>query len=330
MAQETLAPPTRGVECSTVLVGLGNSPKGFLGVYPEIQRQFFVIRRREMGLHFYTHLNVDLDATASVWAARQFIPGYAEATVEFRPANWDGAEMAEGDLALDIPAGGKGWKGAKAADGIVSSCFCEILRRHASVEDQRALADVAAFVDAQDAHGSAVKWLAPGASPEAQTVLAATGLNAVLRAFQAIYPRNDALVCERMAEIFSGMLQAGRARVRAAAEANKAEVLGGKVAIVRDSREFATNAILFEERGVRVVVYTDRMNLGLIREGSETLRMDHPELRAVVEAAGETPEWFAHPAGFLYCRGSRKSPAESPSRVNPRTLAEIALRLLPS
>jgi hypothetical protein len=280
-------------------------------------------------MKIFTHFVVDLDAVCSVWAAKQFITGTAKATVEFRPANWDGNDMAEGDLAVDIPAGGRGMKGEKGENGIVHSCLAFIVSQHASPEDQAALASLVRFVDAQDAHGSAVKFLAPEASREAQEALAMTGLNAVLRALQAANPRNDAVVVEKMSEILSGMLQAGRARQRARAEADRAEILdGGKVAIVVNSREFATNGILYEERGVRVIVYVDGNNLGLIRHGDEALRMDHAELRAVVEDASEVDEWFAHPAGFLFCRGSRKVPAENPSKVDPRTLAETAARLL--
>lgn len=280
-------------------------------------------------MKIFTHFVVDLDAVCSVWAARQFIPGAKDAAVEFRPANWDGNEMTDGDLAVDIPAGGRGMKGEKGENGIVHSCLALIVAQYASPGDQSALASLVRFVDAQDAHGSAVKFLVPEASREAHEALAMTGLNAVLRALQETHPRNDAIVCERMSEILSGMLQAGRARQRATAEADKAEILdGGKVAIVVNSREFATNGILFEERGIRVIVYIDGHNLGIIRHGDESLRMDHAELRAVVEAAGEQSEWFAHPAGFLFCRGSRKAPAENPSKVNPRTLAEVAARLL--
>lgn len=281
-------------------------------------------------MKIFTHFVVDLDAVCSVWAAKQFIAGTQDAIVDFRPANWDGSDMAEGDLALDIDAGGRGLKGEKGEGGIVHSCFASIVAKHSSPADWSALANLVLFVDAQDAHGSAVKFLAPEASREAQEVLAMTGLNAVLRALQATHSRNDALVVERMSEILSGMLQAGRARQRAVVEADKAEIIdGGKVAIVVNSREFATNGVLFEERGVRVIVYVDGYNLGVIRHGDESLRMDHAELRAVVEAAeGEASEWFAHPAGFLFCRGSRKAPAENPSKVNPRAIAEVAAKLL--
>jgi len=280
-------------------------------------------------MKIFTHLQIDLDAACSVWAAKQFVPGAAHATVEFRPANWDGSEMDKDDIAVDLPAGGRGIKGEKGENGIIHSSFATIVSRYASSEDQAALSNLVRFVDAQDAHGSAVNFLIPEASQEAQKILATTGLNSVLRALQAMNPRNDALVMERMSEILSGMLKAGRARLRARMEADRAEIIGdGKVAIVVNSREFATNGILFGERGIRVIVYVDGNNLGLVRNRDELLRMDHPELRAVVEAAGEQKEWFAHPAGFLYCRGSYKAPAKSPSKVNPRQLAEVAAQLL--
>lgn len=241
--------------------------------------------------------------------------------------------MGDGDLAVDIAAGGRGLKGQKDPDGTVHACFSQIIVEHAPAEDRQALARLIAFIDAQDAHGSAVQHLAPGLDREAAEVLASSGINAVLRALQSRHPRNDALVCERMAEIFDGMLQAGRARARAEAEADRAEVLpGGKVAIVRDSREFATNGVLFE-RGVRVIVYVDGMNIGLIRHSDETLRMDALDFRGTIAVAGEhigddPGGWFAHPAGFLFCRGSRKAPATTPSRVDPRDLAEAARLLL--
>jgi hypothetical protein len=52
-----------------------------------------------------------------------------------------------------------------------------------------------------------------------------------------------------------------------------------------------------------------RVDLGVIREGSETLRMDDPALRAAVGAAGEEVgdgdgKWFAQPAGFIFARGT--------------------------
>jgi hypothetical protein len=176
-------------------------------------------------------------------------------------------------------------------------------------------------------------WLAAQAGRDMQTVLADTGLNSVLLALKATHPRNDGLVVERMSEIFSGMLERGRARARAEVEADHAEVIdNGLVAIVRNPREVATNEILFE-RGVHVIVYVDGHNIGVVRERSQTVRMDDPALRAVVEAAGEEVgvgdgTWFAHPAGFILAWGTRKTPATRPSRVIPDELARAAAQLL--
>lgn len=280
-------------------------------------------------MRIFTHMNVDLDAVCSVWAAQQFIHGAHNAQLAFRPADWDGTGMSEDDLALDIGAGGRGLKGEKGEDGIVHSCFATLVARYASPEEQSALASLVRFVDAQDAHGSAVKFLCPEMDTDVRAVFAATGINAVLRALQTVHTRNDVLVVDRMSEILTGMLKAGLARQEAQLEADKAEIVGdGKVAIVWNSRKFATNGILLEERGVRVIVYVDGCNLGLIRHSDESLRMDHADFRAVVAESGEASEWFAHPAGFLFCRGSRKAPAKDVSKVSPRTLAETASNLL--
>lgn len=278
-------------------------------------------------MNIYTHGSVDIDAAASVWAARTFVPDAATAETKFVPANWDGTGLEEGDLALDIHAAGRGVKGEKDAEGRVFSCFATLVRKYASAADQEALAPLVLFVDAQDAYGSAVGVLAPGASREAQKALSACSLGSVLRALQEVYRREDAVVVVEFGKILTGLLQMGRSRARAENEADKAELVGAEVAIVTDSKEFATNGVLFE-RGIRVVVYKDGHNIGLVRANGLDLRMDHPSLLAVVAEVGETEEWFAHSAGFLFCRGSRKAPAVTPSGVTPVALALAAASLL--
>jgi len=276
-------------------------------------------------MEIHTHQNVDLDAVASVWAIQTFAEAYSDAAIYFHPANWDGASLNEDiAVAVDIEAGGKGVKGKKDKDGTVHSCFATIISKLASKEDQQALAPLVDFIDAQDAHGSAVKFLAPEVNNEAQQILSLTGINAVLRSFQAIYPGDDKTVIDCMSEIFDGMLKAGRSRLMAKVEAAQAEILpGNNVAILRNMRYFATPYVLFEQ-GIKAIVYVDGHSLGVFREGSQTERMDHPKLRAIVEQQGELEEWFAHSSGFLFSRGTRKAPATSPSKVNPFLLAQTA------
>ena len=273
----------------------------------------------------FTHFSVDLDAVASVWFTRRLVPGFLEASVAFKPANWDGTGLEDGDIALDIAAGGKGFKGIENPDGTVSACFKGLLVRHGSEEVQIALANLADYVDAHDSRGNAFKFLAPDLDENAGRILGAASLNVVLRAIQAVNPRNDGVVVEKMGEIFDGILEMNLAKVRAVAEADRAELFGGgAVALVENSKEFGTNGILFD-RGVQAVIYVDGNNLGAIRAGSCQVRMDC--LAGIVEASGESADWFGHPAGFLYCRGSRKAPAETPSAVNPRELAEALVEI---
>lgn len=266
----------------------------------------------------FTHVNVDLDAVCSVWFARNVMrhPG----ALAFKPANWGGSEAAEGDLVLDIDANGRGIKGAKG-DNIVHSCFASLVEKYADDRTKKALEALVQFVDIQDSKGSVVKTLIPESTKETQDILGACGLNAVLRALQHVHKGNDREVVDAMSEVLDGLLGCGLNRIDAEGEADQAElVANGTLAIVRNSKYFATNGILFE-RGVQAIVFIDGNNLGCCRRNDVAVRMDGPSTWDVVKEAGEAGEWFAHPAGFLFARGTRKAPASEPSRVNPYKLA---------
>jgi hypothetical protein len=280
-------------------------------------------------MKIFTHINVDLDAVCSVWAVKMFIPSFRNAQVELRPANWNGSDMQLEDIAVDLDAGGRGWKG-EHRDGVVYSCFSWIVKHYAGPEDQKALEPLTRFVDIQDAYGSAVQFLLPNTviPRETQQIFARIGINAVLRALQS-FLRNDILVIERMEEILSGFLKIGRNKVESKIEADQIEFFGsdGQVALIINPRNYQSNGRLFE-LGVKVLIYKDGYNLGVVRSGREMLRVDHPLIREVIKKAQEEHEWFAHPSGFLICRGSRKAPVDSPSNVNPYDLAEALLKLL--
>lgn len=277
-------------------------------------------------MKIYTRVNVDLDAVSSVWAVKRMIPEAKHATVEFHPPFWDGSGMKDDDIAVGLSAGGRGIQAVKE-DGTVHSSFARIVAKYATPSDREVLEPLIRYVDAQMTHHSAVKFLVPEMSSDAQQTLEATGLCTVLRALQIQF-RDDGLVVKRMSDILFGMLRSSYCLKYARREATHATVLKGKVAIAKNFRQFGTNDILFKERGIRVIVYADGNNLGLIKNHEVNVRMDHPELRKVVAKQGEAKEWFAHPAGNLYCRGTRKSPVETMSKVNPYDLANTVLRLL--
>ncbi|MBI3075321.1 MAG: hypothetical protein HYY92_03910 [Parcubacteria group bacterium] len=235
-------------------------------------------------MRIFTHESPDLDALMSVVAARRYYRGASEAEITLKPANWDGNGMSDGDLALDMYAGGRGMKGEKG-EGVVHSCFALIMMKYAPTADCLALAPVIAYVDAQDTHGNAVKHLVPEASQAARDILDATGLSARVLWLKTVHKDSLKSVVERLEEDFLGMLVVGRSRILAEEEASRAELFAdGAVALAVDMKSNAV-AHLYK-RGVRIVVFKNSFGTGVTREQNEALRMDHPKFLAVIQAAG--------------------------------------------
>lgn len=285
----------------------------------------------------FTHTNVDLDAAASVWAAKKYVPGMNKASVVFVPANWDGADMLPGDIAVDIYAGGKGVKGEVWSDGKTHCAFMSIVKQYAPSENKLALRNLMEFIDAGDTASNPIRALAPEANSAAQRILFATSLGAVLVAIKTAANGLDSFVLERMAEIFDGFLKTGQVAARAYDQAAKIPVVDG-VAIVRN-KGTAVRVALMDEFGARLIVFVDDQNnaTGVFRKDGETMRADHPLIRKVAEAAGEEisgasggeeGKWFAHHDGLLFCWGSKKAPAKTKSRVRAEDLAEAVRQAL--
>lgn len=268
----------------------------------------------------YTHYSVDLDAACSIWAARTFLD--RTDPIQFVPANWNGDELSEFDLALDIEAG---LKGEKLPDGRILSCFSSLVAANATEEDQEALVDLLRFVDLQDSSGDPYANLGEGStlSPEDHKMLKSCGLNSVLMALKRIYDRDDEAIVNAFGDILDGLYESSLSLVRAQTEAANAIVVDSVVAICDNNREFSTNGVVFETTGVKAIVYIDGYNLGVVRSGSFTGTIFGDNAKALV---GDEDGWFIHSAGFLAARGSRKSEATSPSRVNPRDLAEAVAK----
>lgn len=274
-------------------------------------------------MRIFTHMGIDLDAACSVWAAREFIPGANGAAVEFRSADWDGAGMDEDDLALDIRAGGRGLKYGKDESGGLTSCFRQVMKTYASSEDRKNLRSLIYFVDTQDVHGSAIDHMAPRLDRRTKSVIRQVTLGYVLRALQTTYPNDDSTVLKMMSDILSGMLVMARDREAMLATAKTAELISSRVALLRNSSKGASRLVFSLNQTVMAVIYEDGNNLGVIyRSGPGAKLGDLPLTMKLIADAGEADEWFCHPQGFLLCRGSRKAPVSSPSRISPRALAD--------
>lgn len=283
----------------------------------------------------FTHENPDLDALLSLVAVRKYIPCARNARIVLRSAKWDGKEMGPNDIAVDLNAGGRGWKGEKDPDGKVHSCFAFVMQRYAPTAHLEALRDLIAYVDIGDSKGNAVKALIPGISQENQDILSAGGLAVAVAALQTSHGHEKTVtVVHRLEEYFEGMLVYYWRRIAAEVEADKAELFAnGAVALVVNGGRNATHALF--SRGVRIVVFKNKYGMGVTREQTEKVRMDDPKFIAVVEVAGETVglgddtgDYFAHSDGFLLASGTPKAPTKISSKVDPREFVRVAVELL--
>ena len=261
----------------------------------------------------FTHMFVDLDAVVSVWLVKRFVAGFHDAIVKFVPANWTpDSSFVAGDIAVDISAGLKGIDVEDQHHCAAWALWYDML----SPQDRNALSDLVAYVDLQDENGDVLTACGLEAH-ESVSLLREAGLNSIFRGLQGSI-KNDTQVLALMETILDGLHDKAMARLRAEEEANTAEFFGN-VAIIRNAQEFGTNGVLFS-RGAKAVVFVDGNNLGVVRRNGLTVSMSHDSVRALIPT-DEALEWFAHPAGFLFGRGTRKAPVNTPSKVNPIAFA---------
>ena len=279
-----------------------------------------------MRMHVPSRLS--LDAVASLWAAQKFIPGADAAEVVFSPSRLPGDAVKPGDLALAIRAGGRGLVRRPRPDGSEESSFAQIVEQYATRADQRALSSLVELVNASSPGGSAVRRIAPAIDRHQEQVLTDTGLIGVFAALDhrragVSQARANARVVHYLSLLFDGMLEVGRDRLLAEAEADRAELSAcRRVAILRASTAQATTRIL-AGRGVQVIVYQDGHDLGVMRQPGVALRLDHPVLLRIIADAGErvgrgAQHWFLHPEGGLLAHGTRDHPAGDPPGLRPR------------
>lgn len=264
----------------------------------------------------FTHIYPDLDALSSVWFLQRFIIK-KQIEVNFVPASWDGADMGPNDVALDINAGGKGIKGKKTFKGHVHSCFKLLVDRYADNETKIILKSLIKFIDRNDAYGGVNKVKDFNKNKNHQ-ITSFIALSLVMKALRAVH-NSDEMVLSRMMEIFDGIYKINKNSIESYEDImKKAIVVGRTVIFPTKVNSYSARGTIFS-KGYRAMIYVDGDNIGLLTSGD--LRADSPEVLKVIASAGESGEWFAHPAGYLIARGTRKDPRETGSNVDPYRLA---------
>lgn len=280
----------------------------------------------------YTHVNPDMDAVFSVAALRLVQPQWQDVMIELVPANWDGVYFKEGDIALDIPAGGKGFKGVKDPEtGRMGSAFEGVIRMYGTPDDQEALRNLVAYIEGQDSQGAigVAQMLVGDDREKISHILKIPDLGELLAIWKHTYGANDMRIFEAAGEYLRGYrsLRQKEMALFHVVDQQTQFFAGGRLAYTTAVYGEAVRYYLFL-KGVDWVVYSYDNCLGIKRNENMTMRADHPDIRAVVEKYKEQDEWFAHSAGFLYCRGTTKAPVETPSKVDPMELVAAVEALI--
>jgi hypothetical protein len=220
--------------------------------------------------------------------------------------------MEMGDVALDIYAGGKGIKGRIDKDGAVHSCFASLVFDCKDKEAKKTLKTLSFLIDKHDAFGS---------SGGGKNISAFIGLSIALRSLQAKHKGGDNIVVSRMFEILDGLYEINKVREDFRKNIGSFVETVGKTALLIAEGQAATSSRGLFQRGFDAVVYVDGYNVGLlVRDGYS---IHQPELKELFKKFGEEGEWYFHPAGYMVSRGTRKSPVETKSNINPYDLAKI-------
>lgn len=281
----------------------------------------------------YTHQNMDLDSVFGVWAAVRFLLNGRPYDLHLVPASWND-EIKPGDYAVDIDAGGRGYKGKVDGDGTVHSCFSLIVQRHAGFQDQIILKPLVDFVDVADSRLDALNHLTPGANAQQYRALWAGSIHAVIGGLKQLYIRYGTARFEQETnKLITGIywylqeIHNKIPEIRRAFEKDVEWHFDRRIAVVHSSIP-GVNGKAFR-KGALTVIYDSGNEMGILRNRViDDLSMYHPVIAKVVDRVGELPKWFKHPSGRLFCHGTRKSPCKTKSRVHTTDLVAAAAEVL--
>jgi len=268
-----------------------------------------------------THCDVDLDALASIWAAKKYIIK-EDCPIEFVTANWKGTSDV---LGVDLK---NALYPAQDEFGKYRSCFTLILKKYAPPTHQRSLGFLADYVDAATLHGNPMtNLLRRNKLTHGMAVLSANGLDSIIKNIR-LATKSDHQTYDVAETIFDGFLASGLSYQKAL-ETSKDVDWCGEVAIITNGEKSA-NTLAFKN-GAKAIVYIDGDSLGVIcRNDIQVSAMNEWTQRVVDEEeySNQMNGWYSHPNGKIYCRGSRKAPVNTPSDVNPVDLAEAMNKAL--
>lgn len=271
----------------------------------------------------YTHLDLDVDAAASIWLWRRL---YKEQTWEVRlkPATWTGSDLQQEDVAIELEAAGNGLRARRNPDGSVSSCFRVIMTDcvppnydHEDIERlERMVGPIADLMDVQRRDGNLSRL---GFPPR----YGIYGLSGTFLALKRTTEDEKELLGD-FSRILDGFMHLAELSTEVSQIADEVEFVGREVAVIMDQDNPGLHRAIFR-RGAKFIVFKDGKNLGILREARERRHLGNLLQERIKESG-----WFFHPRGHLAARGTRRAPARSDSQYQPAEIAKMLKEALES
>lgn len=266
-----------------------------------------------------THEYSDLDALLGVFLVGEFLCG-GDYEIVFLPANTELARIEEPfDYAVDF---GKRYDPGKGLfdHHQIFEFESAVSLIHAYLEDhgiETNLGGVIEYVHWQDLTGNAVRHFAARKLPQVETI----SLHNVLAAL-----RDNGLSDREIYSFFRIILLSLKKRKEKwlAAGENLSRVCtfyNDWIAIVKEGTGSETPYIWENCPAIKIVIYQDGNNVGVIRRDGQTI-----DLKLLEGRIGEDG-WFYHLSGFIAAHGTRKAMSPKRSRYAPEDLAEMVVEL---
>lgn len=270
-----------------------------------------------------THLNPDLDALASVWLIKRFLPGWSKARVEFvPPGDTFGGKPAEGDPeVMHCDTGGGKFDHHGTADDLCAATLIakEVFCENEKLEDlhKKAIERMLVVVN-EDDHAKFFAWPEPTSDRwDFFFGQASGGMVGNLQDDLAKVIEVSLVVLDGIYRIFlekleaEGILECG----------TKFRTKWGKgIAAQTENGEFHKLAL---KSGFAVVVQLRPKSDHLGIYGNWQKGVNFKKVFLKLKELDSEADWFLHASGCIVLNSSRKNPTRKPTKLGLEEVIKI-------
>lgn len=281
-----------------------------------------------------THTNPDLDAAFAAAIVEGYAPGYKGAKFKFVPKDYKVPSAPIDDIVVDIVGG---IKGDLDADGTRHSAAMAVARMFMPARHQEAIRHLLETIDAEDSYGfDGVERMYPELAGDLDRCerIQEGSIVGEWRRQNAVSPMSNHrrikwAQWQLESHLFVGLRLLDT--IDSLPNDRRCQLLG-EVAILNELGGGDVVSAL-RRLGIKAYVFIDGTRLG-VTSLTNKLRLDGPEILAIIQAAGEDieengGEWFRHSSGFMVTNGSRGTTVPSThSKVLAHQLVMAVLDLL--